>query len=237
MIEIHNLRKSFGKLVVLDQISVRLETGQVTAVVGPNGSGKTTLIKSILGLIKPDAGRIQVNEFELNGDWQYRRHIGYMPQIARFPENLKVRELLFMVKDLREKPYDLDEELFHAFGLAGELDKSLGTLSGGTRQKVSAVIAFLFRPDILILDEPTAGLDPASSSKLKDKIFRERERGRTIVLTSHIMSEIEEMAEHIVFLYDGRIYFNGAVEQLKADAGEFNLERAIGRMMEQGVTP
>ncbi len=231
MIKIDGVEKQFGKLKVLKRIFLQIETGRVTAIVGPNGSGKSTLIKSILGLVRPDKGDIYVNGIKLNGECEYRRQIGYMPQMAHFPNNLEVSEVLYMIKDLRGEHADLDEELIREFGLEQEMNKQLRTLSGGTRQKVSAAIAFMFNPTLLILDEPTAGLDPIASSVFKDKIFREREKGKTIILTSHIMSEIEELAENIIFLLDGKIRYSGPVEELKATVGELNLERSIARMM------
>jgi Cu-processing system ATP-binding protein len=111
------------------------------------------------------------------------------------------------------------------------LDRPLKTLSGGTRQKVSAVIAFLFRPELLILDEPTAGLDPVSSSVLKDKILRERERGATFILTSHIMSELEELSDDVAFLLEGRIQYAGPAGALKTRSNQASLERALAWMM------
>ncbi len=231
MIKIDGVEKQFGSLKVLKRIFLQIETGRVTAIVGPNGSGKSTLIKSILGLVRPDKGEIYVNGTRLNGECEYRRQIGYMPQMAHFPNNLNVGEVLYMIKDLRGEHAGLDEELIHEFGLGQERDKPLRTLSGGTRQKVSAAIAFLFDPALLILDEPTAGLDPIASSIFKDKIIREREKGKTIILTSHIMSEIEEMADSIIFLLDGSVRFSGPVEELKTMVGGLNLERSIARMM------
>lgn len=237
MIDIIGIEKSFGRLRVLRGLDLRIERGTVTAVVGPNASGKTTLIKTILGLIKPDGGRIVFDDEQLNGSWHYRERIGYMPQLARFPDNLSAREVLAMLKDLRGNPDDLDEELLTAFDLDAELGKPLRTLSGGTRQKISAVVAFLFRPDVLILDEPTAGLDPVASSLLKDKILRERDAGTTFILTSHIMSEIEELADHIAFLLDGTVRFAGSTTTIKATTGQPRLERAIAQLltMEKGT--
>ncbi|RMD96615.1 MAG: ABC transporter ATP-binding protein [Calditrichaeota bacterium] len=237
MVKVIDLEKQFGKLQVLKGIHLTFETGQVTAVVGPNGSGKTTLIKSILGLVKPDRGHVLVKGVSLNGNWEYRKWIGYMPQYAHFPENLRVQEILYMIKDLHNgEAKRFDEELYEKFALEKELRKPIRTLSGGTRQKVSAILTFLFDPDILILDEPTAGLDPVSSSILKDKIIKEKQKGKTIILTSHIMSEVEEMADQIVFLLEGKIYFQGPVATLKQNIGERNLERSIARMMEQGAS-
>jgi len=234
MIEISGLEKKFGSRPVLSGIDVHLRSGRVTAVVGPNGTGKTTLIKCVLGLTHPDRGTVRVDGHRLNGDWMYRRHIGYMPQYAHYPENLSAREVFRLVKDLRDNPVDLDEELLEAFELGDELDKPFRALSGGTRQKVSAVIAFLFQPRILFLDEPTAGLDPVSSSVLKDKIVKTRDAGRTVVLTSHIMTEIEELADHLVFLLNGRVWFEGDTEAVKRDTGETRLERAVAQLMRNG---
>lgn len=235
MIEIAGLEKRFGPREVLKGIDTRIESGRVTAIVGPNGAGKTTLIKCLLGLTRPDAGTIEIDGHRLNGDWAYRSDIGYMPQAARFPENLSAREVIRMLKDLRGNPEALDEGLLHTFTFADGLDKPIRTLSGGTRQKVSAVIAFLFRPKILILDEPTAGLDPIASSRLKDRIVEAKEGGKTVILTSHIMSEIEELSDHIIFLLEGRIRFEGPKDEIKAVTGEERLERAIAALLEKGT--
>ncbi len=236
-IRVKHLSKRFGKLTVLKDFSTEIAKGEITAVVGPNGSGKTTLIKCLVGLVQPDSGEIFINDKEVRSDESYRRDIGYMPQVARLPENLKVRELLAMIKDVRGNIEAVDEELISDFALQKEWDKKLGALSGGTRQKVTAVIAFLFNPSILILDEPTAGLDPVASARFKDKLLRERANGKTIVLTSHIVSEIEELAESVVFLLEGEKKFDGKVEAFLAQTGETRLERAIAKIMTNGNLP
>lgn len=236
MIEIAALRKRFGRLQVLDGIDLAIRPGRVTAIVGPNGSGKTTLIKMILGLAYPDEGSITVGGARVDGDAAYRARIGYMPQIARFPENLTGGEVLHMLEDLRGASGGaLDEELRALFRLDEHLRKPIRTLSGGTRQKLNALAAFLFRPDLLILDEPSAGLDPVASSLLKDKILRERAAGRTFILTSHIMSELEELSDDIVFLLEGKIRFTGTINDLKSRTGQHRLERAVAQLMTQGV--
>ena len=235
MIQVDGLVKRYGRLEVLKELCLQVNRRQVTAIVGHNGSGKTTLIKALLGLVKPEAGRIFFDGHKLNGDFSYREQIGYMPQVACFPENLRTRELLSMLKDVRGNPADLDEELLDQFDLAGEMDKRLKYLSGGNRQKVSAVIAFLFKPKIVIMDEPTAGLDPIASSLLKDKILKEKDRGVTFILTSHIMSEIDALADHIAFLLDGRVYVEGEKEAIRQRAGHDDLERAIAQLMQEAV--
>jgi Cu-processing system ATP-binding protein len=229
MIRIHELSKRYGRLQVLDNLSLEVERGQCTAILGPNGAGKTTLVKSILGLVRPESGRITVDGEVVGTDPEYRRGIGYMPQIARYPENLTGREIIRMIRDLRGNPDGIDETLVTELRMEAELDKPFRTLSGGNRQKVSAVLAFLFHPDLLFLDEPTAGLDPVASSVLKDRILAERDAGRTIVLTSHVMAEVEELADTVVYLLDGRIHFQESVRDLIGGSGEQTLERAIAR--------
>jgi len=233
MITISNLQKSYGRLNVLKSIELEIGDGAVTAVLGPNGAGKTTLIKAILGLVKPDGGSIHVNGTRLNGNSEYRRDIGYMPQTARYPENLTVQEIIDMVKDIRGNGPGTDEELIGSFRLKSELGKKFKTLSGGNRQKVSAVVAFLFNPGIIFLDEPTAGLDPISSSKLKDKIIAEREKGKTVILTSHILSEVQELADRVVYILEGRIAFDKPMQYLLDHTGETTLERAVAQMIQR----
>jgi len=155
-----------------------------------------------------------------------------MPQAARFPEHLTGREVTRLLMDLRGRNTELDEELIERFRLEPSLDKPVRTLSGGTRQKLNAVVACLFRPSLLILDEPTAGLDPVAAGILKDKVLRAPAAGVTVLLTSHIMSEVEELAQDLVFLLEGTIAFQGTVEALLAQTGETRLERAIARRLE-----
>jgi Cu-processing system ATP-binding protein len=232
MIKINQLNKRFGKLQVLKDIDLEMQDGNVYAIVGPNASGKTTLIKSILGLVKPDSGTIDIQGERVNGNYGYRKYLGYMPQTAHFPENLTAKEILHLVRDLRGNPEQTDQELMQKFKIDKELNKPLKNLSGGTRQKISAIIAFLFNPQTLILDEPTAGLDPISSSILKDKIITDSKAGKTFILTSHIMNEVEELANHIIFLLDGKIHFKGSVDMFQKHTQEKKLERAIATMME-----
>ena len=235
MIRIAGLQKRFGQLDVLQGIDADFSKGRVTALVGPNAAGKTTLIKAILGLTRPDAGTITVNGAVVNGDVSYRRQLGYMPQIARFPANLTGAELLSMLESLRPDVAVPDRDLIEAFGIDLELRKKLGTLSGGTRQKINAVAAFLFRPDMLILDEPTAGLDPRASSVLKDRILTDRAMGRSFIVTSHVMAELEEIADDVIFLAEGQVRFSGSLEDLKKTTRQVNLERAIAELMTRGM--
>ena len=216
---------------MLRGVDLHIERGRGTGIVGPNGAGKTTLVKMILGLSHPTSGEIRVDDTVVNGDERYRARIGYMPQIARFPDNLTASELFAMLRDLRGDSGDLDEEMLKRFQLAPHLDKPLRVLSGGTRQKVNACLALLFRPSLLLLDEPTAGLDPLSSATLKDKIHALRADGVTVVVASHIMSELEELCDDVAFLLDGSVRYVGPVSQLTAMTRQANLERAIAALM------
>ena len=234
MITIRNLKKSFRSLEVLRGVDLDIAPAGVTALVGPNGSGKTTLIKSILGLTRSDAGQILVDSRRIDAAGEYRKKIGYMPQIARFPENLTATELLAMLRDLRGlSREETDESLVGRFELERDMSKPLRTLSGGTRQKVNAVIAFLFHPRLLILDEPTAGLDPIASGVLKDTIIAARDDGRTVVVSSHVISELEEITDDVAFILDGRTRFQGPIRKLKRETRQFTIERAIAEMMRE----
>ncbi len=233
MIEVKGLEKRFGKLEVLKNISFNVEPGKITAIVGPNGSGKTTIIKSVLGLVKPNNGDILINSNSVLGEYLYRKDIGYMPQSASFPENLTVREVIKMICDLRNLNIEPNPKLIDALNLSPEMNKQIKNLSGGNKQKVSAVISLMFNPSIIILDEPTAGLDPVVSNNLKEIIIDERKNNKSIILTSHIMSEIEELADHIIFLIDGKIKFDGSVLSLLTYKGESKLEKAIANLMSE----
>lgn len=231
MIEITGLAKRFGRLEVLRGIDLPIARGRVTAVLGPNGAGKSTLIKCVLGLVRPDKGDIRLDGRSILGDPQARRRIGYMPQTPRLPENLSGADLLALVRGLRGADAATKEALVELFELGPELGKPLRTLSGGTRQKINAVLAFLFQPELLILDEPTAGLDPIASSTLKDAILAERGAGRTAIVTSHILSELEELADDVVFLLEGCVRYHGPLHGLKTETRQPTLERAIARLM------
>ncbi len=234
MIVIENLYKKFGKVEVLKGIDLTIKSnpskGGIFAVLGPNGSGKTTLIKTILGMVIPNKGTIYVDGKNILKKYYYRNDIDYLPQIANFPGNLTVDELINMIKILRPKPTN-EEELIALFGLEEFLKQKLANLSGGTRQKVNLVLAFMFDSNLIILDEPTSGLDPVSMIHLKEIIQREKNKGKTILITSHIMSFVEEVADEIVFLLDGRIYFKGSIEQIQKETKQQNLEQAIATIL------
>ena len=233
MIIASNVTKRFGKLRALDDVSVTCNKGQTIALIGPNGSGKTTLIKTILGMVVPDSGFITFDQHNILHNWGYRERIGYMPQIGRYPDNMTIAQVIAMMKDIRKSNTQLDEELIKAFKLDEISNKKMRTLSGGTRQKVSASLAFLFNPDVLILDEPTAGLDPLASEILKQKIMDEKEKGKLILITSHILSELDDLVSEIVYMQEGKLQFHKTMDQLREDTGQLKLANAIAQIMKQ----
>ena len=231
MIEIKELQKKFGKFEVLKNINLSCKKGECIALIGPNGCGKTTLIKSVLGMVIPDSGTIHFNGNSVLGEYLYREKIGYMPQIGRYPDNMTIGQIIEMIKKIRNSSDDLDEDLLHAFELEKMFDKQMRTLSGGTTQKVSAVLAFLFNPDVLILDEPTASLDPLAAEVLKEKIIKEKEKGKLILITSHLLSELDDLITEIIFMQEGKVHFHQKVEELKTTTGEEKISKAIAKIL------
>jgi len=229
MVKIEQLNKKFGKLEVLKDLELAIKKGTINAILGPNGSGKTTLIKCMLGMVIPDNGTISIADKTIKGDWKYREEIDYMPQIANFPPNLKVKEIIVMLKDIRNREAR-DTELIEYFELGPYLNKQLRNLSGGTMQKVNIVLAFMFDNPLLILDEPTNGLDPVALIRLKELIAKEVESGKTILFTTHIIRLVEELAEDIVFLLEGKIYFQGSVKEMVSQQKAPDLEHAIAEI-------
>jgi len=230
MVIIENVHKKFGKNQVLSGVDLTISDVGIFAVLGPNGSGKTTLIKSILGMVIPNKGNITVLGENIKQHSDYRHKIDYLPQIANFPSNLRVKELIKMIKDLR-KPTHEDERLIQLFKLEPFLDKKLGNLSGGTKQKVNLVLTFMFDSPLIILDEPTTGLDPISLIRLKGLIQAEKAKGKTILITSHIMSFVEEVSDEIVFILEGKIYFKGSISELKTKTNQQDFEHAIASIL------
>jgi len=220
MIQIRNLNKSYNKIKVLDDISLEIKPGEISALLGPNGSGKTTLIKSILKLRFPDSGFISKNNDTLTNI-----PIGYMPQIPNFPDNLKITEILEIIENLEINPPIDKEFLIDSMDMSSILNKKFCELSGGMKQKVNILQGFSFRKSIYILDEPTSSLDPGMSYFLKN-IIKKKEH-TTIIFTSHILSEVQELANRIILLVEGKLLFHGTGDEAIQRFNKTNLEESL----------
>ena len=235
MIAVQNISKKFGKLQVIENASAEFNKGECIALIGPNGCGKTTLIKCLLGMVVPNSGDILFNNTSIKNNVLYRSQIGYMPQIGRYPENMSIGQVIEMIKNIRNYNNPPDEDLLNAYKITDLLNKKMCTLSGGTTQKVSATIAFLFNPDVLILDEPTAGLDPLAAETLKEKVIKEKEKGKLIIITSHLLSELDELVTQVVFMDDGKIRFHKSTDELKHDTQMPSIAKAITHILKTSV--
>lgn len=233
MIEIDKVSKTFGKQKVLNEVSLTCKAGECIALIGPNACGKTTLIKSILGMVLPDSGSIRFNGKSTKGQFAYRSEIGYMPQIGRYPDNMTIGRVIETIRTVRNYQGKTDEDLIEQYKIRELAGKRMHTLSGGTRQKVSATLAFLFNPKVLILDEPTAGLDPLASEVLKEKIKLEKEKGKLILITSHLLAELDELITQVAFMQEGHLRFLKTVNELRAEAGEERISKAIAALLKQ----
>jgi len=230
MITFESLQKSFGQQNVLQGIDLEMKDPGIYAILGPNGSGKTTLIKCLMGLARADSGRIIFQGQELRGD-EYRRQIAYLPQIARFPENLVMREFLDLIETLRG-PAPRRQFIEAYLGLEEYRNQTLRHLSGGTRQKINLTAALMYDPPVLLLDEPTIGLDPVALLALKDFIREEREKGKIILITTHVLDLVEELADQIVFLLEGKVYYRGDQPTLLENTSERDIEHAIAQLLQ-----
>lgn len=236
MIEIRDIHKNYNQREILKGIHLVCPEQKVTGMIGPNSCGKTTLMKCILGLVPSDRGEIRINGKLLGQDAAYRADLGYMPQTTSFPENLKTHEIFRLLEELRKRPSTRKEELIHELSLEPFLDKPFGFLSGGAKQRVGAATALMFDPSILVLDEPTASLDPLAAVLMRKIISRENRQGKTIVLISHILGEIEELASELALMIDGKIVYSGDLKTFKEKEKATHLEQAVVNHLQSNMS-
>jgi Cu-processing system ATP-binding protein len=232
MIKIEGLHKYYGNHHVLKDINLDISEPGIYAILGPNGSGKSTLLKSIIGLVNPRQGDISVNGISVAGTHTYRSELSYLPQIAKFPDNLRVYELIRLIKEIRNEEAD-ESDLVSLFQMEPDMRKRLRNLSGGTRQKVNMILGFLFDTPYLILDEPTVSLDPVSLAKFRKIISEKRQQGKIIIYTTHIMNLVEELSDRIILLMEGRIIFKGGLKEIYSKTATTSLENAISILVDR----
>lgn len=226
-LEINNICKKFGKKVVLKNISLLIPKGSTYALLGPNGSGKTTLLKSLMGSIFFDKGNLSLNGKININTHAYKRQITYMPQIAGFLPHLSAKESIKLLIELRQARPEFKEELIQDLGIKDFWNKPFGDLSGGMKQKINILQCFMFESDIVFLDEPTSSLDPQVAGYVKKWIKNLKQKGKTLLFTSHIMSEVEEVADKMALLDNGELLFEVSPSDFIKKYKTKNLEAAM----------
>ncbi|MFB6112235.1 MAG: ABC transporter ATP-binding protein [Halobacteriaceae archaeon] len=211
-----DLSHSYGDLRALDSVSLSAPAGQILGLIGPNGAGKTTLIRCLTGTLSPDTGRVHL--LGMDPTAVDRNRIGLLPQSFTPPERLTARELVTYYAGLYDEARDPDEVLADV-GIASHRDTWYGQLSGGQRRRVCVATALVNDPEVLFLDEPTTGIDPAGRRAIWELIETLRDRGRSIVLTTHDMAEAGRLGDEVVLLAEGRVVASGPPAQLVAEHG------------------
>jgi ABC-2 type transport system ATP-binding protein len=220
MIEVTNLTKSYGSIEAIRGISFQVTPGEVVGLLGPNGAGKSTTIKVLTGYLQPDAGRVQVDGLDvLTHTRQVQARIGYLPENAPLYPELTVQAYLLMMADLREIPRQAQlerlSEAIYATALEEHLTRPIGQLSKGFRQRVGLAQAILHKPKLLILDEPTVGLDPTQIVEIRNLIRRLAQHS-TILFSSHILSEVEAVCDRVIIMMNGQIKADNRLAELEA---------------------
>jgi ABC-2 type transport system ATP-binding protein len=230
LIETSNLAKRFGEKLAVQDVSFQVHAGEIFGFLGPNGAGKTTTIKMIVGLLQPSAGRVTVSGYDVaQQSLQAKAATGYVPDEPNLYPKLSGRELLGFVGDLygvpKEQVRRRSEELLRLFDLAEAADDTIDSYSHGMQQKTALAAALVHDPRVLVLDEPTVGLDPKSARLIKDILRQLAERGAAVFLSTHILEIAERMCDRIGIINKGKLIAVGTMEELRAMvAGETSLE-------------
>lgn len=215
LLEIKGLRKRYDDILAVNNLDLTIDEGEVFALLGPNGAGKTTTIKALLGLITPTAGRILLNNCDVQTEGKTaRRFVGYLPENPSFYDNLTGLQTMEFYAELQRADKQQCHDLLEEMGLADARHQKVGTYSKGMVQRLGLAQAMLGNPRILILDEPTAGLDPRGSWQIRQKITSLNKQGTTIFLSSHILSEVQEVSHRVAILNHGMLMALDTLENL-----------------------
>lgn len=222
MIQVSNLTKSYGDIKALDDVSFNVETGEVVGLLGPNGAGKSTCIKILTGYLQPDEGEVTVDNLDvLTRTREVQARIGYLPENAPLYPELSVQTYLKMIADLREIPREEQQarlsEAIYAAGLVDRLTQPIAQLSKGFRQRVGLAQAILHQPKLLILDEPTVGLDPTQIVEIRH-LIRRLARHSTILFSSHILSEVEAVCDRVIIIMNGELKADAKLDELSTSS-------------------
>lgn len=218
-VEVERLVKSYGAVRAVDAVSFRVAPGEAVALMGPNGSGKTTILRCVAGLLRPDRGAVRVNGLDLHRDArEARREFSFLPQQPGFPSSLSAREVATFHARLRGLAEDRAVAALREAGVSEvEEKKAVAALSGGMRQRLSLAVAGLAPVRLMVLDEPTGSLDPEAALRLRRQARRWRDEGRALLFSTHVLDDVEELADRVVLLVDGRVVARKTVPQLLAE--------------------
>jgi ABC-2 type transport system ATP-binding protein len=241
MIELTHVSKKFGAKLAVDDLDLTVEPGELFAFLGPNGAGKTTTIKMICGLLFPTSGTIRIADFDLRSQGQEaRRLLAYVPDQPFLYEKLTGREVLQFVADMYGMPHDRArtrmEDMIELFSLGKFVDDLTQNYSHGMRQRTVFAAAFLHEPKVLVVDEPTVGLDPRSVRLLKDLLREQADRGVTVFLSTHSLDIAEELADRIGVVAQGKLIGCGSLQTLRHQAElDGTLEEVFLKMTEETI--
>ena len=220
MIEVSHIYKSFGTFRAVNDVSFSIPTGQIVGLLGPNGAGKTTTMRMITGFLEPSAGTILIDGQNIQDNpVEVKKKIGYMPESAPLYGEMIVKDYLEYIAAMQgQDPSVKVPELCRECGLKEVMSKNISELSRGNRQRVALAHALMNDPEILILDEPTSGLDPNQVEDVRE-IIREIGKTKTVIISTHILSEVETLCSNIIIISDGQVVANSPTEELKAQFG------------------
>jgi Cu-processing system ATP-binding protein len=216
MISIDHLTKRFGKFTAVNDISFDVKQGEVFALLGPNGSGKTTTMKSVVGLSIPTAGRILVNGIDIHRNPKEARSlVSYLPQRVTFPDNLTAREVIRFYASMRKLSKGIADEALAKGNFNGWSDKIVGEFSGGMVQRLGLAIVAMPQAPVLLLDEPTANLDPQGVKRFREFVLEQKNQGKTVVFSTHLLAEAEQLADRVAIFVHGRLVAQESIGHLK----------------------
>jgi ABC-type multidrug transport system ATPase subunit len=226
MIEYRGFTKRYGEVLAADDISLTIRDGETLGCIGPNGSGKTTTLKALVGLVRPSSGTVLVEGRDVHTAPAARAGIGYLPQRVTFPEGMRAVDVIRFYARLRQVDPGDPRQLLDQVGLTEAVGRVVDDFSGGMRQRLGLAVALLGDPHTVVLDEPSAALDPSGALRMRDLIGGIQRAGRTVILCSHDLAEVAQLADRIALFVSGKVRAIGTMEELgRADGTPPDIER------------